>query len=137
MLSLRSLAFILASAMRRARALSCSALDSAVKAIRGRKMATKIAPKMATKIGGACMVLSYEKFTPSRLGRDILPLSSLKIQSRRFRTLPDFRWRSTSALRSPGLGLLERIRVHSTFWSGHRYRNGLCISVGRISMVTS
>jgi hypothetical protein len=53
MSSLRSLAFILASAIRRARALSCSALLS--KATSGSKMATKTAAKMATKAAVVCI----------------------------------------------------------------------------------
>ena len=50
MLSLRSLAFILCSAIRRARALSCSALHcfpDRINRISGRKMATNMATKMA------------------------------------------------------------------------------------------
>jgi len=46
MLSLRSLAFILASAIRRVRALSCAALQCFPDII-GRKIATKIATRMA------------------------------------------------------------------------------------------
>ena len=88
MLSLRSLAFILASAIRRARALSCAALDRSPDRISGRKMATKRATKMATKWAVASMPVSYEQFTPSRLGRDIPVLSSPKYNQRRFRTLP-------------------------------------------------
>ena len=49
MLSLRSLAFILASARRRARALSCAALHCFPDIIIGRKMATNIGRKTATK----------------------------------------------------------------------------------------
>ena len=63
MLSLRSLAFILASAIRRARALSCAALDSVDKAIRGRKMATRMAVKMAIN-RAVSMSVPSEKCTP-------------------------------------------------------------------------
>ena len=49
MLSLRSLAFILASAIRRARALSCAALQSLPDTIET-KIATKIAIKMDTRM---------------------------------------------------------------------------------------
>jgi hypothetical protein len=84
MLSLRSLAFILASAIRRSRALSCAALHRFPDRISGRKMrkmATKIPTKMLTKMAVASMSVPYEHFTPSRLGRDIPALSSPKIQS--------------------------------------------------------
>ena len=50
MLSLRSLAFILASAIRRARALFCAACQRFPDSISGRKMATKIATEMLTKM---------------------------------------------------------------------------------------
>jgi hypothetical protein len=80
MLSLRSLAFILASAIRRARALSSAALHRSPDIIRGRKLA-KMATKMATKMAVASMSVSNEQFTLSRLGRDIPALSSPKIQS--------------------------------------------------------
>ena len=49
MLSLRSLAFILASAIRRARALSCAALQCFPDII-GRKIAIKSATKIATRM---------------------------------------------------------------------------------------
>lgn len=49
MLSLRSLAFILASAMRRARALSCASFQC-FPAIIGRKIATKMATKIDTQM---------------------------------------------------------------------------------------
>ena len=88
MLNLRSLAFILASAIRRARALSSAALHWFPDRISGRKMAMKIAMKMAV----ACMSVSYEEFTPSRLGRGIPALSSPRINQRRFRTLPAAWW---------------------------------------------
>ena len=74
MLSLRSLAFILASAIRRARALSSAALHSGDKeAISGRK----IAKKMATKKTVAFMSISYEQSTLSSLGSALIrsPLS--------------------------------------------------------------
>jgi len=48
MLSLRSLAFILCSAIRRARALSCAALRSFPNIKNGRQMATNNETKMAT-----------------------------------------------------------------------------------------
>jgi len=80
MLSLRSLAFILASAIRRARALSCAALHCSPDRISGRKMATKRAANMATN-PAASMSVSYEQSTPSRLGPDIPALSSPRIQS--------------------------------------------------------
>ena len=54
MLSLRSLAFILASALRRARALSCAALHRFPDRISGRKL-RKMATKMPTKMAVACM----------------------------------------------------------------------------------
>ena len=76
-MNLRSLAFILASARRRARALSSAAFD--IKSGRNaRKMATKTPTEMLTKMAVACMSVSYEEFTPSRLGRDIPALSSPK-----------------------------------------------------------
>src|ERR1700727_2013907 len=50
-LSLRSLAFILCSAIRRARALSCAALHCFPDIISGRKMATNNGRKMATNNG--------------------------------------------------------------------------------------
>jgi len=53
MLSLRSLAFILASAIRRARALSCSALQCFPDIIIGRKIATKTDIKIATRTAAA------------------------------------------------------------------------------------
>ena len=77
MLSLRSLAFILASAIRRARALSCAALHRFPDRISGRKM-RKMATKMPTKMAVASMSVPYERFTPSRLGLDIPALSSPK-----------------------------------------------------------
>ena len=49
MLNLRSLAFIFASAMRRARALSCAALHRSPDRISGSKIATKRDTKMAIK----------------------------------------------------------------------------------------
>ena len=55
MLSRRSLAFILASAIRRARALSCAAFHWSPDSISGRAMAEKIATSMATKMAIACM----------------------------------------------------------------------------------
>jgi hypothetical protein len=50
MLSLRSLAFILCSAIRRARALSCSSLHCFPDRINGRKMATEMDRNMATSL---------------------------------------------------------------------------------------
>jgi hypothetical protein len=50
MLSLRSLAFILCSAIRRACALSCAALHCSPDIINGRKMATNNARQMATNM---------------------------------------------------------------------------------------
>jgi hypothetical protein len=61
MLSLRSLAFILASAIRRARALSCAALDRSPDRNSGRKMATKMATKIATKVAVASISVSCEQ----------------------------------------------------------------------------
>jgi len=52
MLSLRSLAFILASAIRRARALSCSALQCFSDII-GRKTATNIGRNIATNMAAS------------------------------------------------------------------------------------
>jgi len=72
MLSLRSLAFILASARRRARALSCAALHRSPDSMSGRKtaenMATKTLTKMATSLAFS-MSVSSEEDTLSRLGR--------------------------------------------------------------------
>jgi hypothetical protein len=42
------------------------------------KMPANIAIKMATELAVACMSVSCEEFTPSRLGLDIPALSSLK-----------------------------------------------------------
>jgi len=50
MLSLRSLAFIPCSAIRRARDLSCAALDCSPDRINGRKMAINIATNMAAPL---------------------------------------------------------------------------------------
>src|SRR5205085_3438087 len=50
MLSLRSLAFILCSAIRRARALSCAALHCSPDRINGRKMATNTDTNIATNL---------------------------------------------------------------------------------------
>ena len=80
-MSLRSLAFILASAIRRARDLACAAVHSFPDRISEKKMATKRPAKMAIKMAVACMSVSNEKFTPSRLGRGIPKLTSPKIQS--------------------------------------------------------
>ena len=94
MLSLRSLAFILASAIRRARALSSAALHRAPDRISGRKMATKRPKNMATKRATnrpVSISVSYEQSTPS-LGSDgtsrRCPVQ--KYNQRRFRTLPIF-----------------------------------------------
>jgi hypothetical protein len=57
MSSLRSLAFILASAIRRARALSCAALDRSPDRNSGRKTATKMATKMDAKSQQKCRSL--------------------------------------------------------------------------------
>lgn len=76
MSSLRSLAFILASVIRRARALSCSALHSVEKE---RTMATKRGKNMATNMA-ASMSVSYEQPTPVQ-----------KYNQSKFRTLPDLR----------------------------------------------
>jgi hypothetical protein len=66
MLSLRSLAFILASAIRRALSLSCAAVDRSPDRNSGRKMATKMAAKIATKVEVASMSVSCEEFTALR-----------------------------------------------------------------------
>src|SRR5579872_3004978 len=89
MLSLRSLAFILASAIRRARALSCAALqrspDRTSIRITGTKTATKIAIKMAaSSMLGLRITYSFEGRTA---GRYIPALSSPKYNQRRFRGL--------------------------------------------------
>ena len=71
MLSLRSLAFILASARRRARALSCAALHCFPDIIIGRKMAKNVGRKMATKRAAPMFSLIqtvYTSPTRSRLG---------------------------------------------------------------------
>ena len=58
MLSLRSLAFILCSAIRRARALSCAASHCFPDIIKGRKIARNNAKKMATNMAaGMCSLL--------------------------------------------------------------------------------
>jgi hypothetical protein len=85
MLSLRSLAFILASAIRRARALSSAALHCSPDRISGTKMATKRATNMAINAAinrAASMSASCEQSIPS-LGSDgtIPVLSSPKTQS--------------------------------------------------------
>ena len=65
MLSLRSLAFILCSAIRRARALSCAALHCFPDIINGRKMATNNARKLATNLASAmCSLL--RQYTPPK-----------------------------------------------------------------------
>jgi hypothetical protein len=82
MLNLRSLAFILASARRRARAFSFAAFDS--DRMSGRKQATKAAKtaaKMDTKIAILSMLASCGQFTSSRPGRGIAVLSSPEMQS--------------------------------------------------------
>ncbi len=63
MLSLRSLAFILASAIRRARALSCAALQCFPDII-GRKIACKNRYKNRYKNSCRHGAVSYEQFTP-------------------------------------------------------------------------
>jgi hypothetical protein len=84
MLSLSSLAAILCSAMRLSRAAFLrSPLGSKV-LINVQKNETNMGKNMATNIAinrAASMSVSYEKSTPSRLGRDIPALSSPKIQS--------------------------------------------------------
>jgi hypothetical protein len=74
MLSLRSLAFILASARRRARALFSASFHRFPDSISGRKVATKMATKTDTKIltktAVDSMSVPYEESTPSRLGRE-------------------------------------------------------------------
>ena len=57
MLSLRSLAFILCSAIRRARSLSCAALHCFPDIINGRTMATNNATKMATAAPMLCSLI--------------------------------------------------------------------------------
>ena len=64
-MSVRSLAFILASAIRRARALSCAALHRSPERMSGRNMTAK-ATKMLTKRATAFMPVSCEQITPSR-----------------------------------------------------------------------
>jgi hypothetical protein len=82
MSSLRSLAFILASAIRRARALSCAALHRFPDKNSGKKMAANMATKMAV----VCIVVPYGQFIPSSDG------TSRRFQSKydqgRFKTAP-------------------------------------------------
>jgi hypothetical protein len=63
MSSLRSLAFILCSAIRRARALSCAALHSFPDIIKGRKTATNNAKKMATNMAASMCSLIPTVYT--------------------------------------------------------------------------
>jgi hypothetical protein len=44
-------------------------------------MATKMLTEMLTKMAVACMSISHKELTLSRLGQDIPPLSSPKIQA--------------------------------------------------------
>ena len=89
MLSLSSLAFILASAIRRARALSSAALHCSADKISGRKMATKMATKtpvkMAIRTAAVSMSVSYEQFTPDGTSRRC---PAQEYNQSRFRTLP-------------------------------------------------
>jgi len=64
-LSLRSLAFILASAIRRARAVSSAALHRSPDRTSRGKMAAKMAAKMATKMA-KFMPVPYEQFNTSQ-----------------------------------------------------------------------
>ena len=83
-LSLRSLAFILASAIRRARALSSAALHRSPERISGRKIATKRPKNMATKRAtkrADSMSVSYESLHFPGSDGTSPPLSSTKIQS--------------------------------------------------------
>lgn len=82
MLSLRSLAFILASAIRRARALSCAAPRRSPDRISGRKMATEIATKIATKMAVAAMSVSTKSI-------HLLDSDGHPGDQHRFRTLPE------------------------------------------------
>ena len=95
MLSLRSLAFIRCSAIRRARALSCAALHCFPDRISGRNIArnkaTKMPAKTATKLAVACIAVSYEQFTPSRLDAASVLSRAQKCNQLRFRTLPSAR----------------------------------------------
>src|SRR4030095_789955 len=63
MLNLRSLAFILASARRRARALSCAALHCLPDITMGRKIANKVGRKMATKSAAPMVSLLQPGYT--------------------------------------------------------------------------
>jgi hypothetical protein len=69
MLSLRSLAFILCSAIRRARALSCAALHCFPDRINGRKMATNIATNIATNPAAPMCSLLRTIYTSPRRSR--------------------------------------------------------------------
>jgi hypothetical protein len=94
MLSLRSLAFILASAIRRERALSCAALHRSPERISGRKMATNMATNMAINMAinrAASMSVSYESLHLS-LGSDATSRRCRvqKYNQRRVRTLPAY-----------------------------------------------
>jgi hypothetical protein len=77
MLSLRSLAAILYSAIRLSRAAFLRSPLRSKAPINAQNMATKMAVKMATKMA-ASMSVSYEQYTPSRLERDIPALSGPK-----------------------------------------------------------
>jgi hypothetical protein len=65
MLSLRSLAFIRCSAIRRVRALSCAAIDCSPDIINGRKMATNKEIKMATTVAAPMYSLLRTVYRPS------------------------------------------------------------------------
>ena len=87
MLSLRSLAFILASAIRRERALSCAALHRLPDRISGRRMATISGRNMDTKMAAAFMSVSYEEVTPSRRSDGTSrPCPDQRYNQRRLRT---------------------------------------------------
>ncbi len=86
MLSLRSLAFILCSAIRRARALSCAALHCFPDRINGRKMATNMATNMAAPMCSLLRTVYTPKAITARGAKDpfqdrralcILPVDAL------------------------------------------------------------
>jgi hypothetical protein len=88
MSSLRSLAFILASAIRRARALSSAALDRSPDIISGRKMAAKMATKIDAKMAVVCILVSCEQFTPLGSDETSRPCPPHKYNRREFEDYP-------------------------------------------------
>lgn len=85
MLRRRSRAFILASAIRRARALSCDTLHRSPDSMSGRKMAAKMDTKMAAKMAVMFMPTVYT--FQARTGH---PRAAHKYNQRGFRTLFGF-----------------------------------------------